>query len=465
MKFRTRLVFSLSAATALNVTASFGTATYVVQRSEERQLDEALHAEARQEASEVAQAKDLSLHISDRGGPEADDVGRLTKFAALYAGDGHVYDYTRTFTRAVPDLEAIRHPNGIPFELVYEGERLRAIMAAVPGASGAVLLLAAPRADLDKDTAFLRRVMIAAALLSISFTLLVTWRVVRELTRGHEAIAGVARRVAAGDIQARIGITDGDDEVVQLARDVDNMVKRLAMLVESQQRFVAHAAHELRSPLTSLYGELQLALRRSRSADEYKASIEEALDSTRRLKALTEDLLALARIGSGSTRESRHTPCEVKEVAANAAAWVAREALRRKVDIAIDADGSLVLGHAFELERLIRNLLDNAIRHSPEGGRIYLEAKGDGDNVELSVLDEGPGVPSDERERVFEPFYRASTELPRDGGAGLGLAIVREIVRSHGGDIRVSAGPNGKGALFRATLLTRPPKSNRPSSA
>jgi two-component system heavy metal sensor histidine kinase CusS len=457
MKFRTRLVLTLSAVTALTVTATFGAATYVVERSEERQLDEALRAEARQEALEISTTtKDHALHISDRGGPQADDVGRLTKYAVIYDDDGHVHDHTPTFGHGVPALASVHHHgNGVPFDLLYEREQLRAVVAPVPGSSGGLLLLAAPRADLEKDVTFLRQVMIIAALLSIGFTVLVTWRVVRRLTRGHEAIAETARKVAAGDIGARIGMKEGDDEVVQLARDVDEMVKRLASLVESQQRFVAHAAHELRSPLTALYGELQLALRRSRSGDEYRSAIEEALDSARRLKALAEDLLALARIGSD--HESPHTPVALDEVAKNAASWVSREALRRNVELAIDADGSMVLGHAFDLERLLRNLLDNAVRHSPAGGHVRLEAKSEGDAVLLSVLDDGPGVPTEDRERVFEPFFRAAAELPRDGGSGLGLAIVREIARSHGGDVLVEPGPEGKGARFRARLPAAPP--------
>jgi two-component system heavy metal sensor histidine kinase CusS len=455
MKFRTRLVLTLSVATTVTVTVAFSAVSYVVERSEERQLDEALRAEARQEASEIGIAKDRGLHISDRGGPEADDVGRLTKFAVLYGSDGRVDDRTQTFGRGVPALAAIRHPNSQPFDLPYEKERLRAVIAPIPGSHGEeLLLLAASRTDLEKDTRFLREVMLVAALLSFGFTMLVTWRVVRRLTRGHEAIAAVARSVAAGDIGARVGLTDGDDEVVQLARDIDEMVKRLATLVESQQRFVAHAAHELRSPLTSLYGELQLALRRSRTAEEYRLAIEEALDSARRLKALAEDLLALARIGSA--RESAHTPVALDEVAKHAASWVSREAQRRNVELAIDADGSVVLGHAFDLERLLRNLLDNAVRHSPDGGHVRLDAKSEGETVLLSVTDDGPGVPPEDRERVFQPFFRAPTELGREGGSGLGLAIVREIARGHGGDVSVEDAPGGRGALFRAKLPAAP---------
>jgi two-component system OmpR family sensor kinase len=283
---------------------------------------------------------------------------------------------------------------------------------------------------------------------------LVTWRVVRRLTRGHDAITDAARRVAAGDLAARTSLRSGDDEVVQLAHDVDEMVRRLEILVEGQQRFIAHAAHELRSPLTSLYGELQLALRRSRSADEYKSAIEEALDSARRLKALAEDLLALARIGA--EREPSQTPVALDEVARNAVSWVSQEAARRGVHVAIDADRSTVLGHAIDLERLLRNLIDNAVRHCPEGGHVRIEARSNGENVELSVIDDGPGVPADERDRVFEPFFRAASERRRDDGSGLGLAIVREIARVHGGDVTVEDGPGGKGARFRARLPAAP---------
>lgn len=453
MKFRTRLVLTLSALTAVTVAAAFGTASFVVERSEERQLDEALRAEAHLEAGDLAR-QGSNLHINDRGSPAADDIGHLKKFAVIYGDDGRVVDITSTFARCGPPYDSVRHPSGAAFDLWCGADHLRGVFASIPEHEHQVLLLAAPRTDMEKDNDFLRRVMLVAALLSIGCTVLVTWRVVRRLTRGHEEIAEAARKVAAGDLGARVALTAGDDEVVQLARDVDEMVRRLAILVGAQQSFVAHAAHELRSPLTALYGELQLALRRSRSAEEYRTAIEVALDSARRLKALAEDLLALARLGA--EREVPHTPVALIDVAKNAATWVEREASRRHVDLAIDADGSMVLGHAIDLERLLRNLLDNAVRHCPDGGHVRVEAKGEGDVVHLSVVDDGPGVPFEDRARVFDPFFRAANERRRDDGSGLGLAIVREIARVHGGDVVVEEGPGGRGARFRARLPAAP---------
>ena len=454
MKFRTRLVLTLSAATAVTVASAFGTASYVVERSEERQLDEALRTEAHLEAGELS-AQRGPLRVTNRGGPAADDIGRLKKFAVIYTDDGHVVDITSTFAAGAPSFATMSHPTGTAFDFWYGSDHLRGVFVAIPAQEHTMLLLAAPRSDLEKDNLFLRQVMLVAALLSIGFTLLVTWRVVRQLTRGHEAIAAAARKVADGDLAARVSLGSGDDEVVQLARDVDEMVRRLEILVEGQQRFIAHAAHELRSPLTSLYGELQLALRKSRSAEEYRAAIEEALDSARCLKALAEDLLALARIGA--EREPSRTPVALDEVAKAAAAWVSREATRRHVELAIQSDGSQVLGHAIDLERLFRNLIDNAVRHSPEGGHVTVEARSEGDMVHISVLDEGPGVAPEERDRVFDPFFRAASERRRDDGSGLGLAIVREIARVHGGEVSVEQGPKGKGARFSASFPAAPP--------
>lgn len=470
MKFRTRLVLTLSLTTALTVSSAFVAASIIVEHSELRQLDEALRSEAREEALEVASSREATLHISDRGGPAADDVGRLTKYAAIYDDDGHVLDATPTFTRGVPALDSVRHPTGMTFDTQYGSEQLRAVFVMIPNHPDAELLLAAPKTDLEKDAVFLRQVMLIAALLSIAWTVLVTWRVVRHLTRGHEAIGRTARAVADGDLAARTAMTTGDDEVKQLAHDIDEMVARLALLVESQQRFAADAAHELRSPLTALYGELQLALRRSRSAEEYRTSIDEALASARRLKTLAEDLLALAQLGAA--RDTPRGSVELETVAERAASSVRAELDRRGIALVVDTGGHSVVGRALDLERLIRNLLDNAVRHARAAGRIEVFAERIDDDVILSVLDDGPGVPLAERERIFDPFYRTADARAHAEGSGLGLAIVREVAREHGGDVEVREGPDGRGALFRARLRavtvtsagSSAPPASRPAS-
>src|SRR5262249_31718148 len=152
------------------------------------------------------------LHISDRGGPEADDIGRLTKYAALYAGDGSTLDATPTFTDGAPPYTAVTtHARATPFDLPQEGERLRAIHVIVPNHAGVRLLLAASTSDMEKDTTYLRRALLIGGLAAVALTMIVTWRVVRQLTRGHERIAQTARQVAAGELDARTGLSRGDE--------------------------------------------------------------------------------------------------------------------------------------------------------------------------------------------------------------------------------------------------------------
>jgi two-component system heavy metal sensor histidine kinase CusS len=275
------------------------------------------------------------------------------------------------------------------------------------------------------------------------------WMIGR-ITRGHQRVVEVARRVAGGDLDARIG-TVAHGEIGQLAHDVDEMIARLGLLVTSQQRFIAHAAHELRSPLTALYGELQLALRKERNAGEYKEMIAEALDSTRRLKLLAEDLLTLAKMGGGD--QAPREEVDVEALAESALTQIEPLTEERGVTVHVKATGVRALGRPRDLERLARNLIENAVNHSPKGGVVEVTAETKNGSIELAVVDAGPGVPEPERERIFEPFYRSAQSRATAKGSGLGLGIAREIARAHGGDIAVEDRADGSsGARFIARL-------------
>jgi signal transduction histidine kinase len=229
------------------------------------------------------------------------------------------------------------------------------------------------------------------------------------------------------------------------------MIDRLSALLASQKEFIAHAAHELRSPLTLLYGELTLVSRRPRDADVYRQAIDEALDATRRLKALAEDLLTLARIGASSPEDGREEVL-TRKVVEESARVVAGEAAARGVDLHIDGDARAINGRRQDLERLFRNLLENAVRHSPQGGRVAAEVGEDDGAVIITVTDDGPGVDESDRDRIFEPFYRGPREAAENRpGTGLGLAIARSIARSHGGDLTLTPGRQG-GAQFVVRL-------------
>lgn len=449
MSLRVRYTAAISAITLVTLGGAFAAVSQAVNASQERQLDLALVHEAREEAAEADALGGDELAISGRPGPAANDVGPLTKYAIIYDRAGAVIDQTPSWRRHPPARASLPAPGSPCFDLYSEEEHLRAVHVDLLAHPGVSLLLAAPRTDLDGDARFLARAMATAFGIAALWTVLVALVVVGRLTRAHRMIADVARRVAGGDLDARIRLQRGSSEVVQLARDLDAMIDRLGLLLGHQQRFIANAAHELRSPLTTLYGELSHALRRSREPAEYERAIREALDSTARLRRMAEDLLAVARMGADGDGPTE--PVMLAEVTEEAIALVRAEADRAGVAIVREGPDARLLARPPDLVRLVRNLLENAIRHSPPRGRVTLRARATAEHVELRVIDEGHGVAPAERERIFEAFYRGAPERAAGGGTGLGLTIAREIARAHGGEVHLEPG-DGPGTTFTITL-------------
>lgn len=438
MTFRARLIVAATAITLLTLGAAFAAVARVVNNSQEAQLDAALLAEALEEATEVASLGGDELAISARPGPLANDVGPLTKYGTIYGPNGELKAATPTFGNTPPNFSSVRHAYTHPFDWWHGREHLRGVLVRVPSHPGVSLLLAAPRADLDGDAAFLSRAMLIVFVVAVLWSVIVATSLVRRLTREHQAVTDVARRVAGGDLRARVASRSGGAEVAQLTHDIDEMVARLELLVSSQQQFIAHAAHELRSPLTSLYGELSLALRRERTADEYRTFIEESLSSTQQLKTLVDDLLQLARIGSFAALTME--PVSLKSVVNTAAESQKRQALEREVSIEQEVADVHVLGHTSDLVRMLGNLIANAIRYSPRAGKIVVHVSANNKDVRIEVRDQGAGIDPEDRDSVFEPFYRGARDRASSDGTGLGLAIVRSIARAHNGEVHVEAG-------------------------
>ncbi|HXU72028.1 MAG TPA: HAMP domain-containing sensor histidine kinase [Polyangia bacterium] len=450
MRFRVRLIGAVTGVTMVTLGGAFAVVSRLVNADQQRQLDVALVREAHQEAFESARGGGgEKLLISDGPGPYGSDIGPLTKYGAIFAADGRVLSSTETFLGRVPPLGWL--PAETPdecFDLWFRREHLRAVLTPVPRHPGNLLMLAAPRLDLDGDAAFLRRAMEIVFVVAVAWAALVATWIARRLTRGHEAVTQVARRVAAGDLSARVAVEDSDPEVRQLGRDVNQMIERLSALLAAHEEFVTHAAHELRSPMTTLYGELALALRRARDGEGYRTAIKGALESTQRLRALAESLLTLARIG-GTSEE----PCEpvlLSDVLDRAARAVQGAADGREVTLDV-ADASFVVrGRARDLERLFCNLLENAIRHSPVHERVQVTASQRGQQVYVRVIDRGPGVSDTDRDRIFQPFFRSQSSYGTPG-TGLGLAIARKVARAHDGDITLAESSDG--AVFVVELI------------
>lgn len=441
---RARLTLVLTAAFGVLAAGAAVALTVVQTRALGQQLDASLRAHASSEALTAIDRPDGRAHLHDAPVAVAGAPDALRKFAALYDARGGVLARTATFRGAAPALASL--PPGAAFDLTLRGERLRAVLVPMgPETAARWLLLAVPRRTLD---AAQRTALLATAgLLAVAFALvaLVAAAIARWLTRDLDAIAATARAVAAGDLDARVGPVGGVREVRTLATDLDEMIGRLGAVVAAQRRFVSDAAHELRTPLTSLRGELELALRRPRSPAEYEATLGRARDDVLALVALSEDLLALARARSAPAVGAPRT--SLAEAAVGAAALLQREAESRGVRIVIAGVGAAVPVAPRDLERVVRNLVENAVRHAPSGSVVTVTLDASGDAVTLAVCDEGPGVPGDQAERIFEPFVRLDPARSRDGDSGLGLAIAREVARAHGGDVSLDAA-HANGARF-----------------
>lgn len=267
----------------------------------------------------------------------------------------------------------------------------------------------------------------------------------------------VARAVATRDHASLAPLPDAGlpDELAPLVRELNDLLVRLGQAMDAQRAFVADAAHELRSPLTALKLQLQLL---SRASDEAgRAEAARALgEGIERAAWLVEQLLALARSEPGAPAPAMQ-PLDLAEVARGALAATVPLARARGSELALHADAPVPLaGDAAALAALVRNLVDNAVRHAPPGTRVDVAARLDGATPVLTVDDAGPGIPPEERERVFDRFYRRGSATAE--GTGLGLAIVKRVAERHGASVTLGDSPAGG---LRASVRFNPRLTER----
>ncbi|MFO0649651.1 MAG: HAMP domain-containing sensor histidine kinase [Polyangiales bacterium] len=444
----TRVLASTLGATVLVAGVAMVTSQ---SRQLQNQLDASLRAHARSEIETAIDRVDHRAHLHDAPidvSSGADETVALTKYAALYGDHGAPLASTRPF-RGRPPVWRSAWVNTC-FDLEGPHETLRAVVLPMGRETDArALLLAVPRSPLDAATR--SQALLALGLLAVAVALAtgLAAALARWLTRDLEAIARTAREVARGDLDARVGKVGGVAEVRSLAADLDNMIARLAELVATKRRFVSDAAHELRAPLTSLRGELELALRRPRTVDEYRAALTRAHDDVLALGALADDLLALAR----KRTDASEARASVAEAARRVTELLRERAAQHDVKLRDEVGDLHVRCAPRDLERVVRNLVENAIRHAPAGTAVSLSADAHGETVTVAVRDDGSGVPIEQAERIFEPFVRLDAARTRDaGGSGLGLAIAREICRANEGDVSLDVHHEGPGARFVVTL-------------
>ena len=288
-------------------------------------------------------------------------------------------------------------------------------------------------------------------------------------------LTGTARTIArTRDPSLRIPEPENEDEVAELARTLDEMLRELdaarsetEQTIRRQREFVADASHELRTPLTSILANLELletALEPGDADGDELAATRSALRSSRRMSRLVGDLLILARADAG--RRGEPVPCDLARIASEAVEEVDPVAAGHTFTTELDEEAPM-LGDPDELHRMVLNLLENAIRHTPEGTNVDLSLRHESDRVLLEVSDDGPGLPEGAEDKVFGRFVRGTGPADRHSskgdGTGLGLAIVRAVAGAHGGEVSAGRSEAGGASFTVALPLAEAPAQPEPA--
>ena len=300
--------------------------------------------------------------------------------------------------------------------------------------------------DFDRVAAI---VSVSVGLLLIAFGTVLSRRAVRTALAPLGRVASLAEQIEGHDLSGRLR-ADGHDELGRLCASFDRMLDRLEATFARERRFAADASHELRAPLAVLRAETELALRRERGTDEYRAALASIAREAARLEELVDELLAAARTEVDA--RDRQT-LDAADLARRVGARAQAAAAMRGIDIRVDArDAAPAQANGATVERALLAIVHNAIAYAPENGRVRLQVARAADAVSIEVADDGPGFSPDGLEHATERFWRGNSARPR-GGTGLGLAIARSMVEANGGRLQLANGAGG-GARVTVTLAT-----------
>ena len=394
------------------------------------------------------------------------DLPEVAQQILQTGGSGRLYYLVtgpdQEFITGEPDLP--RPPEGAPEEFPdrvryyddeYQGRVIRAVALRVPiqpgtGRDTALIQVAERVTARDEFARLIIARMVLPQGLLIIFAGLAVWYGVG---RGLAPLSTLRREIQSRSVRDLSALPEeqAPQEVQPLIHAINDLLARLGGAIATQQRFIADAAHQLRTPVAGIKTQTELALRQNRPED-VQTTLKQLHNATAQTARLVNQLLSLARTepvgGRGQISEQLDLVRLARETTTE---WVPR-ALDRKIDLGFDSSlpAAGVRGDAFMLKEMLNNLLDNAVRYTQPGGHVTVRVEPTHGAMALTVEDNGPGIPETERERVFERFHRVLGS--RADGCGLGLAIVREIALSHGGEASVTGGANGTGTVARIVL-------------
>jgi heavy metal sensor kinase len=309
-------------------------------------------------------------------------------------------------------------------------------------------------ATVDRSVRRVLVLLLVAGPAALLATALGGWWLARRALRPIDRMTARAAAIDLARIEERLVVPRTGDEVAHLASTLNAMLDRIGHGVAEQHRLVADASHELRTPLAAMRSEIDVSLRADDLPPAARAVLESAREEVDRMTRTVDDLLVLASLDEGRL-ELLVEPLDLHDVAARAVASLQALARTRGVALSLEGTPAIAVGDADRLGHAVRNLVENAIKFSPERGAVAVRTWAADGEVGVTVRDQGPGVAPEVRERIFDRFFRADPSRTRStGGGGLGLAISREIAMAHAGRVWVDdAGP--RGSAFSLALAVR----------
>jgi two-component system OmpR family sensor kinase len=452
LAFRTaRAIFALTLLLGVVAVLALRTLLY-------RQLDGTLAQLAAVEAQAGAARKGSKFEFHEgvllaaSAGPSAE----LTRYAQLWTSDGEPLirssNLSADLTLPAGAVQAARAGRIIWDTHEWHGQRLRCVVYPLELVGMAheqhLLQVAAPLAPLEGTLRAFVLFGLMMTVFAVGAAFAVGWRIAGVALGPVSEITAQAEAIREGTPSPAISAHADMEEFARLVSVLNGMLGRLDRASALQRRFTADASHELRGPLTALRGDLELTLKRDRSPDEYRATLQRCREEVMRLTRVASDLLTLAQSEAGLTPQDV-TEVDLRELADRVAARYGAVSAVRKIRFAISGPCVSVPGDPALLERVIRNLVDNAVKHSPEGGTVGIGFE-EGAVAIVTVRDEGPGIPAADQGQLFNRFFRGQTQDGSSESTGLGLAIAKAAAESHGG--RLEYAGNDPGAVFRLTL-------------
>ncbi len=401
----------------------------------------------------------LVAHTARRLAADLDNVnmemGDLRKAADMVLGEQAASGFRIDILDAAGRTFASSAPMGPGPETEPPGHH--DYRATARAASGVTIVVSVSPRLRTETLAALGRAMLIAAVPLLLLMLILSRRIIARALRPLREMERRAREASLEESVRSIGPTFGVAEIDALHASFDHLLAKLDDLLQSERRFTSDASHELRTPLTVLSGELEIALARAGLPADVRAGLERASEQVRTMRELVEALLLLRRAGErpeGTVRSASDAfePVNLADLAGESARAATVRNPARGTDLRVTGpDEVLVLGHPALLASALRNLIENAIKFTETGQPVRIAIDAEGAEARVTVDDGGPGIPVGERGRIFDPFFRGAEARAGHQGTGLGLPILRQVARAHGGEVSVEDSPLG-GARFTIRL-------------